>query len=52
MKKIIGSILFTGVALAAFSQKTINDPNVQKRSASGYHGVSVFGQYRIVFNPG
>lgn len=52
MKKIIGSILFTGVALAAFSQKTINDPNVQKRSASGYHGVSVSGSIELFLTQG
>jgi hypothetical protein len=42
MKKLFVSILFVSVAnLALFAQKTVNDPNAEKRSVSGFHGIEV-----------
>ena len=42
MKKLFLSILFVSVAhLALFAQKTVNDPNAEKRSVSGFHGIEV-----------
>jgi hypothetical protein len=42
MKKIILSfLLVTGSIAPIFSQKTINDPNAEKRSVSSFHGIDV-----------
>ncbi len=42
MKKTFLSILFlTGLAIASFSQKTINDDNAQKRNVGSFHGIDV-----------
>lgn len=42
MKKIILSfLLMAGFIAPAFAQKTINDPNAEKRSISGFHGIDV-----------
>ena len=41
MKKVIAFFLFAGILSTASAQKTINDPNVQKREASGYHAIEV-----------
>jgi hypothetical protein len=47
MKKIIASILLAGFAIFAVSQKTIIDPNAEKRSVSGFHGVAVSGSIEL-----
>ena len=41
MKKSFVLILFTGLVLGSFAQKTINDPNAEKRNVSGFHGIDV-----------
>ena len=42
MKKIILSFLFVaGFIAPAFTQKTINDPNAEKRSVGSFHGIDV-----------
>jgi len=38
--------------MTALGQTTINDPNAQKRSASGYHGVSVSGSIELFLTQG
>ena len=40
------------IAASAFSQKVINDPNAQKRSVSGYHGVSISGSVELFITQG
>jgi hypothetical protein len=52
MKKIFGSILFAGIAVTAFAQKTFNDPNAVKRSVSGFHGVAVSGSIDLFLTQG
>ena len=52
MKKISILLLCAGVAFAAFSQKTINDPNAQKRAVSGFHGVAVSGSIELFLTQG
>jgi len=52
MKKIIAFILLTFFAVTGFTQKTINDPNAQKRSVSGYHGVAVSGSIELFLTQG
>ncbi|MFI5185510.1 MAG: head GIN domain-containing protein [Chitinophagales bacterium] len=52
MKKIFACILLTGVAIFAVAQKTINDPNAEKRSVSGYHGVAVSGNIELFLTQG
>lgn len=42
MKKLLLSFLVIILASSVvFSQKTINDPNVEKRTVSGFHGIEV-----------
>ncbi|MEI2738371.1 MAG: head GIN domain-containing protein [Chitinophagaceae bacterium] len=42
MKKLFLSFLAVAIAgTALFAQKTINDPNAEKRTVSGYHGIEV-----------
>jgi len=52
MKKIPIIFLLLGFAVAAWAQKTINDPNAQKRSASGFHGVAVSGSIELFLTQG
>ena len=41
MKKIIASILVSGIALAGFAQKTYNDANAEKRTVSSFHAIEI-----------
>jgi len=41
MKKILASALLALPALAVIAQKTINDPNAEKRSVSGFHAIEI-----------
>lgn len=43
MKKILSVALFALLVTAAQAQKTINDANAEKRTASGYHAIEVSG---------
>lgn len=43
MMKILSLFLTLTLSLALFSQKVFNDPNAEKRSVSGFHGVSISG---------
>ncbi len=42
MKKLLCSLLILA-SIAVSAQKTMNDPNVEKRNVSGFHGVSASG---------
>lgn len=53
MKKIIISlIILTISASAVFAQKTINDPNAEKRSVGSFHGVEVGGGIDLYLSQG
>jgi hypothetical protein len=52
MKKILLSILGMGLVITAFAQKTINDPNVQKRDASGFHAIEIGGGIDLYLSQG
>jgi hypothetical protein len=53
MKKIILSLmLFTGLAIPVFSQKTVNDPNAEKRNVSGFHGINVATGIELILSAG
>lgn len=42
MKKLFFSFLFVlSASLALFAQKTVNDPNAEKRSVGSFHGIDV-----------
>ncbi|MDP4263836.1 MAG: head GIN domain-containing protein [Bacteroidota bacterium] len=41
MKKIFLSVLLAATFYNLLAQKTINDPNVEKRNVSSFHGISV-----------
>jgi len=43
MKKLPALLVCALFALTTGAQKTVNDPNVQKRVASGYHAIEVSG---------
>ena len=53
MKKIALFLFITAAACgAAFSQKVINDPNVEKRAIAGFHGVEVSGGIDLYLTQG
>ena len=41
MKKIFSLLVTALIATAGFSQKTIHDPNIEVRSASGFHAIEI-----------
>lgn len=45
-------ILLAGISLAATAQKTINDPNAEKRNVSGFHGVEISGGIDLYLSQG
>jgi Putative auto-transporter adhesin, head GIN domain len=53
MKRIFLSILMTAaLGTAAFSQKTINDPNAEKRNVSSFHGIDVATGIKLILTGG
>jgi hypothetical protein len=48
MKKIVSLFLLIAFVFAASAQKVINDANVEKRTVSGYHGISVATGIKLV----
>jgi hypothetical protein len=52
MKKLSLLLLFAVSVLAATAQKTINDPNAEKRNVSGYHAISVSGGIDLYLSQG
>jgi len=46
--KNTGSLLIVlALCIGLNAQKTVNDPNAQVRSVSGYHGVAVSGSIEL-----
>jgi hypothetical protein len=52
MKNTVSSLLVLALCISLNAQKTVNDPNAQVRSVSGYHGVSVSGSIELFLTQG
>ncbi|HMG66600.1 MAG TPA: head GIN domain-containing protein, partial [Chitinophagaceae bacterium] len=52
MKKIFMPVLLAGFSMVATAQKTINDPNAEKRNVSGFHGVEISGGIDLYLGQG
>src|ERR1700730_10510957 len=53
MKKIfILPVVITVSYAVALAQKTVNDPNAEKRNVSGYHAISVSGGIDLFLSQG
>ena len=52
MKKIFLFILIIAAVNTAFSQKTVNDPNAEKRNASGFHGIDIATGIKLILTKG
>jgi hypothetical protein len=52
MKKISLCILLAGLTLAGAAQKTINDPNAEKRNVSGFHAIEIGGGVDLYLSQG
>lgn len=52
MKKTFFLLAGLMLSLISFSQKTFHDPNAEKRSVSGFHGVSVSGGIDLYISKG
>jgi hypothetical protein len=52
MKKILLSILAAIAVITTTAQKTINDPNAQKRNVSGFHAIDVGGGIDLYLTQG
>jgi hypothetical protein len=52
MKKIISLVIFAASFSAAVAQKTVNDPNAEKRNVKGYHAIEVSGGIDLYLSQG
>ena len=52
MKKLLFSLLITGLITTASAQKTINDANAEKRNVSGFHAIEVGGGIDLYLSQG
>jgi hypothetical protein len=52
MKQIISLVLSFCLVVTAWSQKTINDPNVEARTVSGFHSIEVSGGINLYLSSG
>jgi len=52
MKRILIGALLIGASASVTAQTTIHDQNAEKRSVSGYHGVSVSGSIELFLSQG
>ncbi|MES1198219.1 MAG: head GIN domain-containing protein [Chitinophagaceae bacterium] len=52
MKKLFSIFLFIILVSSVFAQKTVNDPNVEKRNISGYHAIEVSGGIDLFLSQG
>jgi len=52
MKKLLFSLLVTGMITTASAQKTINDANAEKRNVSGFHAIEVGGGIDLYLSQG
>ena len=52
MKNTVLLLIVLALCISLNAQKTINDPNAQVRSVSGYHGVAVSGSIELFLTQG
>lgn len=52
MKQLILSFLISAAATAGIAQKTINDPNAEKRIVTGFHGIDVGTGITLILTEG
>ena len=52
MKKIVLILFVACMAVSAIGQKTIHDPNAEKRNVSGFHAIKVGGGIDLYLNQG
>src|SRR6476469_3347174 len=52
MKNTVSLLMVLALSISLTAQKTINDPNAQVRSVSGYHGVAVSGSIELFLTQG
>ena len=52
MKNAVSILIVLALCTSLNAQKTINDPNAQVRSVSGYHGVAVSGSIELFLTQG
>ena len=52
MKKLLFSLLVTGLITTTSAQKTINDANAEKRNVSGFHAIEVGGGIDLYLSQG
>ena len=52
MRKIFISVLLAGFSIATIAQKTINDPNAEKRNVSNFHGIEISGGIDLYLSQG
>jgi len=52
MKNTVSLLMVLALCISLNAQKTINDPNAQVRSVSGYHGVAVSGSIELFLTQG
>jgi len=52
MKNTVSLFIVLALSTSLSAQKTINDPNAQVRSVSGYHGVAVSGSIELFLTQG
>jgi hypothetical protein len=52
MKKIILCVLLTAAFYNLLAQKTINDPNVEKRNVGSFHGINVATGIKLILTEG
>jgi Putative auto-transporter adhesin, head GIN domain len=52
MKKLLLSLLLVSVFYNLLAQKTINDPNAEKRNVIGFHGINVGTGIKLILTEG
>jgi len=52
MKKLFSLFAFIALTATAIAQKTFNDPNAEKRNASGFHAIEVAGGIDLFLSQG
>jgi hypothetical protein len=52
MKKVLLSLFVLGLTGLVYAQKTVNDPNAEKRNITGFHGIDVGGGIDLYLSSG
>jgi Putative auto-transporter adhesin, head GIN domain len=52
MKKVLLSLFMLTITGFAYAQKTVNDPNAEKRNVTGFHGIDVGGGIDLYLSSG